>query len=112
MDVELEGSEEGCVIVVVGRVDKDFGRGSELDIVDGSADEGTIDGEVGEIIGGEDSKMVDKGCVGVSDGRTVVRDVSLKKRDSGTFLRHLSFWVSGMKLLLIFLYTKKEKKKY
>ena len=31
--------------------------------------------------------------------------VTLKKRDSGTFLGHLSFWVSGMELPLIFLYT-------
>ena len=34
-----------------------------------------------------------------------VKDVSLKKKDLGTFLEHLSFWVSGMELPLIFLYT-------
>ena len=34
-----------------------------------------------------------------------VKDVSLKKKDSSTFLGHLSFWVSGMELPLIFLYT-------
>ena len=38
--------------------------------------------------------------------------MSLKKRDSGTFLGHLSFWVSGMESPLIFLYTKKIRKKY
>ena len=32
-----------------------------------------------------------------------------QKRDSGT-LRHLSFWVSGVELPLIFLYKKKKKK--
>ena len=35
------------------------------------------------------------------------RDVSPKKRGLGTFLGHLSFWVSGMESPLIFLYTKK-----
>ena len=37
------------------------------------------------------------------------RRMSLKKRDSGTFLEHLSFWVSGMESPLIFLYKNKIK---
>ena len=32
------------------------------------------------------------------------------KKRFGYLLGHLSFWVSGMELLLIFLYTKKKKK--
>ena len=40
-----------------------------------------------------------------------MKDMSLKKRDSGTFLGHLSFWASGMESPLIFPYTKKEKRK-
>ena len=35
------------------------------------------------------------------------RRVPKKKRDSGTFLGHLSFWVSDMESPLIFIYTKK-----
>ena len=38
------------------------------------------------------------------------RRMSLKKRDSGTFLKHLSFWVSGVESHLLFL-CKKEKEK-
>ena len=38
------------------------------------------------------------------------RRMSLKKRDSGTFLEHLSFWVSGVESHLLFL-CKKEKEK-
>ena len=37
-----------------------------------------------------------------------MRDVSLKKRDSDTFLRHLSFWVSRR----LFFFIQKNKKKY
>ena len=44
------------------------------------------------------------------ESHCTVRDVSLKKRDSSTFLGHLSFWVSGMESSLIFLYTKKIRK--
>ena len=40
-----------------------------------------------------------------------MRDMSLKKkRDSGTFLGHLSFWVSDMESPLIFIYKKKIRK--
>ena len=45
-------------------------------------------------------------------GYIIVRDESLKKkkkRDSCTFLGHLSFWVCGMESPLIFLYTKEKK---
>ena len=46
-------------------------------------------------------------ALGIPNRVAIVRDVSLKKRDSGTLLGHFSFWVSGMELPLIFLYTKK-----
>ena len=35
-------------------------------------------------------------ALGIPSRVAIVRDVSLKKRDSGTLLGHLSFWVSGM----------------
>ena len=34
-----------------------------------------------------------------------------QKRDLGTFLGHLSFWVNGMESTLIFLYKKEKKRK-
>ena len=34
-----------------------------------------------------------------------------QKRDLGTFLGHLSFWVNGMESPLIFLYKKEKKEK-
>ena len=46
----------------------------------------------------------------IPSGVATVKDVSFKKRDLGTLLGHLSFWVSGMESPFIFLYTKKEEK--
>ena len=46
----------------------------------------------------------------IPSGVATMRDASLKKRDLGTYLGHLSFWVSSMESPLIFLYTKKIRK--
>lgn len=52
----------------VGRVGKDFGRGSKVDMIDGFAEKDTSNGEEGEIASG-DTNEVEK-CGGeVSDGR-------------------------------------------
>ena len=51
---------EGVVIALVGRVGKDFGRGLNLDRIDGSTDKDTTNGEEGEIASGEDSKVAKK----------------------------------------------------
>ena len=40
------------------------------------------------------------------------RSMSLKKRDLGTFLEHLSFWISGVESHLLFLCKKIRKNKY
>ena len=46
----------------------------------------------------------------IPSGVATEKEVSFKKRDLGTLLGHLSFWVSGMESQFIFLYTKKEEK--